>query len=185
MKKPVKMILGTLSALLVILICSFALLAYKIHKEKSGMRALDTKEVLAGVFAIKDETYINMYIVKSENTLIAIDAAKNPDQVNNEIRALNMDPEKITAVFLTHTDRDHVGALKLFKNAAVYISPAEEQLINGKTRRMFIFNNKLDVPYRLLQDGQEIEIGNIKVKSILTPGHTPGSSCYLIQGKYF
>jgi glyoxylase-like metal-dependent hydrolase (beta-lactamase superfamily II) len=178
------MIWGMILVLLAMMIGSFGFLTYKIHREKSGMHALDTQEIIPGIFTIKDDTYMNLYILKKEDTWIAIDAAKNPDAVRNELKKLNIDPWKISAVFLTHSDRDHVGAVKLFKNAVVYIPSAEEQMINGTTRRMLIFNNKLKVAYRLLQDGQEVEIGKIKVQSILTPGHTPGSSCYLVEGKY-
>ena len=33
-------------------------------------------------------------------------------------------------------------------------------------------------------DNREIEVSGIKIKCILSPGHTPGSMCFLINDKY-
>ncbi len=38
--------------------------------------------------------------------------------------------------------------------------------------------------YTLLDDRQTVNFGNITVKGYLTPGHTSGSMCYLVNGKY-
>ena len=97
---------------------------------------------------------------------------------------LNIDHQKVVAVFLTHSHADHVGALELFKNATIYISREEEQMINRQTSRFSIFKNKLNYDYELVEDNQIINISDLKIKGILTPGHTPGSMCYLINDKY-
>ncbi len=34
-------------------------------------------------------------------------------------------------------------------------------------------------------DGEEISVGGRTVKAIYTPGHTPGSTCYLVGGYLF
>ena len=36
-----------------------------------------------------------------------------------------------------------------------------------------------------VSDGDEISVGGRHVKAIYTPGHTPGSTCYLIGGYLF
>ena len=38
--------------------------------------------------------------------------------------------------------------------------------------------------YTLLADGQELNFGGATVKAYLTPGHTIGSTSYLINGAY-
>jgi len=96
-----------------------------------------------------------------------------------------IDPNNITAVFLTHTHADHVAAIKLFNNATTYFSKQEEQMINGKKPVfLWIHNHIATKKYLLLNDNETIEIGNIKIKAILTPGHTPGSMCYVVNDKY-
>jgi glyoxylase-like metal-dependent hydrolase (beta-lactamase superfamily II) len=42
--------------------------------------------------------------------------------------------------------------------------------------------NKIDRP---LSDGDEIAVGRGAIRAIHTPGHTPGSSCYLAGGILF
>jgi glyoxylase-like metal-dependent hydrolase (beta-lactamase superfamily II) len=98
---------------------------------------------------------------------------------------LNLTPSKIKAVFLTHTDSDHVGGLGLFSSAKVYFSNEEEQMINGKTPRFFLLvKNNLPARYDLLVDNQNVEVGGIKIHCILTLGHTPGSMSYIVNDEY-
>ena len=77
---------------------------------------------------------------------------------------------KITKILLTHTHRDHWLSYDLLKQATtapVYCHPAETQ----------IPAQHIDVP---LTDGQELAVGNLRLRVIHTPGHTPGSVCFLI-----
>ena len=83
---------------------------------------------------------------------------------------------------LTHSDGDHVAGISLFKNSVVYLSKQEEQLLNGEKSRFFIFGNKIDSEkYEFIKDQQVYTIAGIKIQGILTPGHTPGAMCYLIN----
>lgn len=149
------------------------------------MRPDDTKELVEGIYAIKDDTYINMHLIKATGGYVAIDAAQHEDVIEREMAKFNIDPQMVKAVFLTHSDYDHVGAIQLFKNAKVYISAAEEQMINGKTARAaFIHKNKLNSSYNLIADNQVLNVAGLKVQGILTPGHTPGSMSFLIDEQY-
>ena len=38
-------------------------------------------------------------------------------------------------------------------------------------------------PDILIEDGQELTLGNFTIKAIHSPGHSPGSVCYLVDGK--
>ena len=40
-------------------------------------------------------------------------------------------------------------------------------------------------PDILIEDGQELQMGNFTIKVIHSPGHSPGSVCYLVDGKLF
>jgi glyoxylase-like metal-dependent hydrolase (beta-lactamase superfamily II) len=91
----------------------------------------------------------------------------------------------VAAVFLTHADSDHTGGLPVFANADVYLPSEEEQMINGRTARLFFFfKNELGRKHKPIGDGQTVEIDGVTVTAILTPGHTPGSTSYLVDGQY-
>jgi glyoxylase-like metal-dependent hydrolase (beta-lactamase superfamily II) len=126
-----------------------------------------------------------MFLLKDSDEYVAIDAGGNIETIEKELETLKINPDKVVAILLTHTDGDHVAALKLFKKAAVYLSKDEEQMINGKTTRLMKSHNEIDVKtYKILSDQQKIRIGNLNITAISTPGHTPGSMSYLINEKY-
>jgi len=184
MNKTFKRILIGTGIVVLFLALVTGVLMWKMKSEMKKMTVIDTKEVVHGIYAIKD-TFVNMYLVKESDYYVAVDAGNDMKVISDGLKKFNIDPEKVRAVLLTHSDGDHVAALKLFKNATVYLSKDEEQMITGKTARMLSKHNKIDTKiYALLNDGQTFRVGTIPIEGILTPGHTPGSMSYLINGKY-
>jgi len=184
MNKTFKQILNGITIVSVSVVIVISIFSFKMKSEPETMSAVETKEVVHNVYAIND-SFVNMFLVKENNNYVAIDAGNDIKVIASELKKLNIDPEKVIAVMLTHSDGDHVGALKLFKNAKIYLSKEEEQMINGKTARMLNRYNKIDTKsYALVDDQQTIQIGKIRIKGILTPGHTPGSMSYLVNDTY-
>jgi len=184
MNKTLKKILLGTGTIVLVIVLLFAGYMIKAKTEIKKMNPAETKEIIHGLFSIKD-TFVNLYLIKDSSQYIAVDAGNNAKNVSEELKKLDINPNQIIAVLLTHTDGDHVAALRLFKNAKVYLSLQEEGLINGTKSRFLIFGNKIDAKdYKTLEDGQNINIGKVSIKGILTPGHTPGSMCYLVNGRY-
>jgi glyoxylase-like metal-dependent hydrolase (beta-lactamase superfamily II) len=76
---------------------------------------------------------------------------------------------KINAIVLTHTHPDHWADYDLVKNvtgASVWCHPAE----------VIMPAARIDRP---LSDRDEIAVGSGVIRALHTPGHTPGSTCYL------
>ncbi len=147
------------------------------------MTPAETDRLTEDVYAVRDK-YVNMYLVRDGNDFIAIDAGIRPGAVKAQMKKLGIDPDRVKAVFLTHTDADHAGGVSLFKNAVVYLHEDEEQMINGETGRVMWIGNKMSVPdYRLL-DEKVIRTGDLKIDPVPTPGHTTGLTCYIVNDKY-
>ena len=179
--KRILIVIGIIALLFTLISVGFIM---KFKSETKGMHIIETKKIINNIYSIND-SFVNLFLIQDGNQYIAVDAGNNIEKVTGELKKLNINPDKIIAVMLTHTDRDHVAALKLFKNAKVYFSAQEVQMINGKKSKFLFFGNKIDSKeYTLLQDQQILTIGNIKIKGILTPGHTSGSMCYLVNDKY-
>jgi glyoxylase-like metal-dependent hydrolase (beta-lactamase superfamily II) len=142
----------------------------------------ETGRVAGNLFVIRDKD-VNLFIYRDVENVVAIDAGYNSKKIEDEFKKIGINPEEVTHLFLTHTDHDHVGRIDLFKNAKLYFSKDEEQMINRTTPRLFYFyyNPKINKEYHLITDGEIIRVGKIKVKAIATPGHTPGSMCFLIN----
>ena len=155
----------------------------KLYLETRQMNSLETGKIVTSVYAVQD-SYVNLFLVKTNNTYIAFDAGNDKSFVQQGLEKLHIDPKRIAAVFLTHSDVDHVAAIRLFPNAAIFLSKAEEQMVNGQTRRFLFMKNHLAPPYELVEDNQVITISGLKIKGILTPGHTPGSMCFLVNDTY-
>ena len=74
---------------------------------------------------------------------------------------------RITHVIDTHVHADHLSG-----------GPA----LAEKAGAVYCLHQSADVamPFAPLSDGQEIELGNTRVKVLHTPGHTPESVCLLV-----
>jgi len=178
--RKVLIFLGTLAGIILLLIVLYLVRAKSAIKQ---MTPVETMQINSDVYAIKDG-YVNMYLIKDGASFIAIDAGNKKRIVKDGLKYLNIDPDQVTTVILTHSDADHTGAISLFKDARVYLPKDEEQLINGETGRFLFFGNHLEVKNYKLLDDEILWIGSTKILPIPMPGHTPGATCYVINDKY-
>lgn len=115
-----------------------------------------------------------------------MDAGINEKNFKLELGKIGINPDQVTTLLLTHTDGDHIGATGLFKNAAIYMHRDEEQMISGTTGKTKFSKPVWKYgPYQLLSDEDTLVLDGLKIKIIHTPGHTPGSLCYIIDNDYF
>jgi glyoxylase-like metal-dependent hydrolase (beta-lactamase superfamily II) len=126
--------------------------------------------VTSGTFSLDGGTWEvenNVWLVGDENEVIVIDAAHDAEKI-----ALGIGGRRVVAVVCTHAHDDHVNqapALSDRFNAPVLLNPAEAPLwrMTHPDRR----------PDRELADGDVLRAGGIELRALLTPGHSPGSSC--------
>jgi glyoxylase-like metal-dependent hydrolase (beta-lactamase superfamily II) len=122
-----------------------------------------------------------VYLVGSTETRKAavVDAAWDIDEI---LRAAEADGLEITHALVTHTHPDHVGG----KFAGMQIAGVAELLEKSKAK---VVIHKSEADYLKLlsgsdlikaDSGDEIDVGGIKIRLIHTPGHTPGSQCFLV-----
>ncbi len=88
-------------------------------------------------------------------------------------------------VLLTHCHFDHVGGVAaLQEGGAKVLCMEKEKPLVGTSADLFEAFGAPRKPFRVdktLSDGEEIELCGVKIKALLTPGHTIGSGCYLVQ----
>ena len=105
----------------------------------------------------------NCYIVADPKTgdSCVIDPGADPNRIKDLLRKKGLAPK---FVIITHGHGDHIGANSKM-GLPILIHAADAQyLVNPPASR-------------LLEDGETIEVGELILEVIHTPGHTPGSIC--------
>ena len=164
------------------------------YRGKEIFKPLNTGRIDDNVACVR-EWIANIFFYTKNGTTIMIDAGYNYDRLKEKMSWLEIEPSSIRHILITHQDTDHVGAVEadsdgLFKNATLYLSEIENRYLTGEKRRKVIFGLyklpmvKSDNRRVLLQDGQILNIGSIRVECILVPGHTWGHMVYLIDNEY-
>ncbi|MBR7133259.1 MAG: MBL fold metallo-hydrolase [Clostridia bacterium] len=130
----------------------------------------------------------NCYLVSSQKAAIVIDPGFADEQTESFLRA-NADKERM--ILLTHAHFDHIGdALRLSRVTQTEIAIGEldnPALSDATVNLSYMFDVQTE-PFSadlLFKDGDEYTIGDLKLRVILTPGHTKGGVCYLSGDKLF
>jgi len=119
---------------------------------------------------------------------VLIDPSSDFDKINNVIDNYQF---KIGKIINTHGHFDHIGGNRYYikkTGATLHIHEADYSLLKKTFNRIVEFLKggryiKHDV--ELLRDGDIIRFGNIEIKVIHTPGHSPGSICLYSEGNLF
>lgn len=108
----------------------------------------------------------NAYIVSCETTneCVLVDAPGEADKILDRLQG-----KTPVCILITHRHMDHTGALlKLKENLnvplAAHVDDAEFLPVEAEM---------------LLEDGNIISFGEVTLEVLHTPGHTPGSICFL------
>lgn len=131
------------------------------------------------------EFMTNCYTVYNAVTrdAVLIDPASNARFLNN---ILVNEQLNCVAILLTHGHYDHIGALPelmelVGHKVPIYASAEEEDVLNDPRKNLstMLSGQMVTVkPDILLQDDQEIELLDTKLRCFLVPGHTKGGMCY-------
>lgn len=92
----------------------------------------------------------------------------------------------------THGHFDHIlgeNKAQSYFNVPVYIHKDDEYLASNLPKQLerfgFVNNTESPKDIKTFTEDDVFELGEEKIKVIHTPGHTPGSVCFLIGGKLF
>lgn len=131
---------------------------------------------------LETNCYIFGDMEKKEAALI--DPGSNVNRIKREIEKYGL---HIKCIINTHGHGDHISANGKFK-APIYIHRLDADFLRNAKLNMsacFGFSIKSPEASRILEDGDIIEIGDLALKVIHTPGHTPGSISLLNDGVIF
>ncbi len=132
----------------------------------------------------------NCYIVGAESNKegIIIDPGAEAKHILEKVEDLGLD---IKFIVLTHSHIDHVGAVKEVKEATgaeVAIHADDVEGLQGRHsfgRASGMSLQPPPPPDRLLKGGESLDIGDLHLLVLHTPGHSLGGICLLGDGVVF
>jgi metallo-beta-lactamase class B len=134
----------------------------------------------------------SVYMVDTGRGVLLLDCG-TPDgfeRLTGNMRTLGFEPETVQYIFGTHGHYDHVGAAASWKELSgcrLYLHEADRlQVETGddeKTSASLLYARKfppvkVDFP---LADGQIFQYPNCSIEVVHTPGHSPGSVCFILR----
>ncbi|AEB75747.1 MBL fold metallo-hydrolase [Clostridium botulinum] len=138
------------------------------------------KRIPAGMYGA------NCYILIDEETMVGciIDPGGDADRLANIIDEFNIE---VKFILLTHGHMDHVEGVEILRqkyNVPVYINGKDKELMEKGTEVFGRIWNKTSED-KELKDGEMLKLGNLDIKCMETPGHTPGGMSFLVNNVVF
>jgi glyoxylase-like metal-dependent hydrolase (beta-lactamase superfamily II) len=122
---------------------------------------------------------VNCYIIGCDKTKVAavVDPGAEGGRILKRLEALGL---KCKYIILTHGHVDHIAALQEVRDAtgaAVLIHTQDAGMLTSPAQNLSMFMGltiKLKEAERLLENGDKIQVGEVVLEVIHTPGHTLG-----------
>jgi len=114
-----------------------------------------------------------VYLIGDTNKreCVMVDPAWDVDHVLN---VAQKDDMKVIAGLLTHTHYDHCNGVEELlgkTKSKIFVNKHEAEFLKGMKKEI----KKVD-------SGHKLAVGDLEITFLHTPGHTPGSQCFMIQG---
>lgn len=108
----------------------------------------------------------NVHVIRCKRTghAVLVDAANEHERLLEMCKRLD-----VRRVIETHGHWDHIQAVPAVREAGFEVSVTEADA------------GMLPSYDRLLEDDSVIEVGDLRIETIATPGHTPGSMCFYVR----
>jgi glyoxylase-like metal-dependent hydrolase (beta-lactamase superfamily II) len=109
----------------------------------------------------------NVFVLRCTETgdAVLLDAANEHDRLLEMCRTLD-----VREVLETHGHWDHIQAVPQLRDAGYEVHVTAEDA------------DRLPSYDQILDDDTVIPVGRLRLRTIHTPGHTPGSMCFLLEG---
>ena len=135
--------------------------------------------------------WVGAFLIDTEEGLILIDTVvfETTYLTLENIRSLGFDPMNLKHIFLSHCHMDHTAGaepLRQLTGATVWMSEIDTKLLeNPVIKNMGNMGNVRFVTpeYRVdrfYDDSKPMQFGSVTIQTILTPGHTPGTTSFVI-----
>jgi len=108
----------------------------------------------------------NVFVVRAKDSgeAVIIDAANEHELLLEVARATG-----VRRVLTTHGHFDHIQAVTAMRDAGIDVAVAADD-----AGMLPAYDDTID-------DESVIEVGSLRIRAVHTPGHTPGSTCFVLE----
>ncbi len=129
----------------------------------------------------------NCFVIGDEKSMkaIVVDPGDEPDRIMDVIKSEGL---FVDYIYCTHAHFDHVGAVPEIKKetgARVAVHRDEIEIYRGAADMAAFWGYKIEPlpePDLLVEDDDEIKVGDLTFRVLHTPGHSPGGICLFGEG---
>ncbi len=129
---------------------------------------------------------VNTYLVRDDATgaCAIVDTGESEELVE---RIASLEPAvDVQAILLTHAHIDHAGGLTFLQrrwDVPTYLASAERPMFEALTQQgnwfgMPQLNRPCGRVDHWIEDGDTVRVGELELRFLATPGHTPGQGCF-------
>jgi hydroxyacylglutathione hydrolase len=129
----------------------------------------------------------NCYLVSMSGNCFLIDPGADATEIIKKLKNLKLD-----FILLTHGHFDHLLAVQevidAYPDAIIYLNPKENPIIKFTPNQSKALGQNIkdfNLKFKSIKDGDGVNFEDKKIKVIATPGHTPGSVCFLLGDTLF
>ena len=144
---------------------------------------------IAGTIHYVGTHELGAYLITTSDGHILLDGTvrEAAPAVVESIRTLGFDPKDIRVLLISQAHFDHVGSLAYFKRltgARVEVMAGDDTIVESGGRTDYLFADDPALHFepvkvdRVLHDGDEVRLGNVRLVARHTPGHTPGCTTW-------
>jgi len=159
----------------------------------------DIYMVGSGQIRLSNRMDSHVYLIDGEGELALIDAGVGveSERILENVRKEGFDLEQLRSVLVTHGHPDHAGGCRDIQartGCSIVAPEYEDEVLEGKIdieesinicKRTGIYPPNYVFPRcqvdRVVSNGRKISIGKYEVTAIMVPGHSKGSTCYLLE----
>jgi glyoxylase-like metal-dependent hydrolase (beta-lactamase superfamily II) len=126
----------------------------------------------------------NCYLVSESGQYLIIDPGSKPEFLISKLP----ETSKVLAILLTHGHFDHFAAAEVlakYYDVDIFVHHEDEELLGDAQKNYSDHRNVTCIENVKAFDKPYLQIGSFKINVFHTPGHSPGSVCYLIENHLF
>jgi metallo-beta-lactamase class B len=149
--------------------------------------AVEPFQVAPQTWYVAGQTWVGCWLIDTGEGLILIDTAipESSYLLVNSVYKLGYQMSDIKKILISHAHFDHCGAaqeMKMLTGAELYLSREDWKFIQDCPEETIVLDKdshpQMFEPDCFYDDDQPITLGNVTIRTMLTPGHTIGCTSF-------